>query len=145
MAGGDWTKVGVNAVSGGVAGVADQFVQNWDEDRALKERAAGTLAADKKLPIMKQGGSYLNYFAPGVVVFAAAMGWLRGEMETRLVTIAGQLAGRKATHQLTTGSKSNAPSAAYTAWQRQQAAMVEASRAGRTAQPEFNKVNAFSF
>ncbi|MDP2729124.1 MAG: hypothetical protein Q8O55_01420 [Dehalococcoidales bacterium] len=137
----DWFKVGAGAVTGAVAGVADQVVQNMDEKRALDERAAGRLAVDKKLPLMQQFGTYLNYGVPILTVLASAMGWVKGDVETRLVTAAGQLAGRKATHQLTTGAKSNTPSAAYTAWNRAEVAR----QAGRSAQPEFDKVNAFSF
>ena len=130
----NWAKVGVDVVGGGVAGVADQLAQNFDEKRAMDERAAGTLAADKKLSLLKQAGTYLNYGVPILAIVASAMGWVRGENETRLATIGGQLAGRKATHTLTTGSKSATPSAAYTAWQRRAAA--EAAK--RTYQPEFS-------
>jgi hypothetical protein len=138
---GNWTKVAVDVGTGGVAGVADQLVQNLDENRALAERATGALAADKKLPIMKQYGTYLNYGAPLLAVIASAMGWIRGDMETRLVTAGGQLAGRKATHHFTTGATSKSPSAAYTAWARQAAAAEAARRGGatRTYEGEFNK------
>lgn len=139
----EWTKVGTDVVTGGVGGLADQLMQNWDERRALQERASGVLAADAKLPLMKQGGTYLNYGVPILAIIGSAMGWLRGDMSTRLITIGSQLAGRKVTHQLTTGSKSSTPSAAYTAWQRQQA-VEEAARRSRAAKrsydPEFDAV-----
>ena len=127
----EWIKKGIDLGGGAVAGVVDQLTQNRDEQQALKERTAGTLAADKKLPVMKQFGTYLNYGVPIVAILASAMGWVRGDNETRLVTIGGQLAGRKATHQFTTGSKSSTPSAAYTAWQRAQAA-ANAARGATT-------------
>lgn len=137
-----WTKVGADVVVGGIAGTVDQVVQNMDEKRALDERAAGTLAANKKLPLMKQAGTYLNYGVPLLAIIASAMDWVRGDTQTRLVTIGGQLAGRKATHQFTTGAASATPAAAYTAWARQAAAAREAAEraaaAGRTYQPEFS-------
>jgi len=133
----NWTKVGTDLGIGAVAGVVDQLAQNSDEKRAMAMRAAGTLAADKKMPLMKQYGTYINYGVPLLAVVAVATNMVRGEMETRLVTIGGQLAGRKATHQFTTGSTSATPSAAYTAWQRQ-AAIAAASRGASPAviQPE---------
>lgn len=134
----NWTKVGTDLGVGAVAGVVDQLAQNSDEKRAMAERAAGKLAADKKMPLMKQYGTYINYGLPLLAVVAVATGMVReGEMTTRLLTAGGQLAGRKATHQFTTGSTSSTPSAAYTAWQRQ-AAMDAAARGASPAviQPE---------
>lgn len=127
----EWQKIGIDLGVGAIAGGVDQWIQNADEKRGLDARAAGTLAADKKLPVMKQYGTYLNYGVPILAVVATAMGWLKGDMATRLVTAGGQLAGRKLTHQFTTGAGSNVPSAAYTAWQR--------TRAQRSYDPEFDK------
>lgn len=112
------TKIGVDVLLGGSAGVLDQIVQNMDEKRALDARAAGKLAATAKLAPMQQYGTYLNYGVPLLTVIASAMGWVRGDMETRLITAGAVLAGRKTAHTMTTGSKSSTPSAAYTAWRR---------------------------
>jgi len=127
----EWTKVGVDFVVGGALGAGDQLLQNQDEKRGLEARAAGTLAAGKKLPIMGQIGTYYNYGLPIVAILATAMGWVKGDMATRLVTAGAQLAGRKGVHQMTTGANSPTPSAAYTAWQRAQAA-ANASRGATT-------------
>lgn len=138
----EWQKAGIDLVTGGVAGGVDQWIQNADEKRGLDERAAGTLPADKKLPVTKQYGTYFNYGVPILGIIAVGMNWLRGDWATRALTIGGQLTGRKLTHQFTTTASSNTPSAAYTAWQRSQAreaaAREAASRAaGRTYEPEF--------
>jgi len=133
----NWQKVGVDLVMGGAAGGLDQWIQNVDEKRGLDERAAGTLPADKKLPVMKQYGTYLDYGVPLLSVIAVGMGWLGGDMATRALTIGGQLAGRKMTHQFTTGAGSNVPSAAYTSWQRQAALNAANRRAAQTTPPEF--------
>lgn len=129
----EWIKVGTDLVVGGVAGGVDQWVQNYDEKRGLDARALpstdpGYLASDKKLPVMKQFGTYYNYGIPILGVIAVGMNWLKGDWATRALTIGGQLAGRKLTHQFTTGAGSNVPSAAYTAWQRQRAMGNEALR-----------------
>ena len=125
----EWVKVGVDLGTGAAAGVGDQLIQNWDERRALAARTAGTLAADKKLPIMKQAGTYLNFGVPILGVVGVATNFVKGDWATRLVTIGGQLAGRKVTHQLTTGAGSSTPTAAYTKWERAKAAQ-EAAKAG---------------
>jgi hypothetical protein len=123
----NWTKVLSDMGIGGLAGSADQLAQNSDEKRALNQRAAGKLAADKKLPIMQQYGTYINYGVPLLAIVGVATGMVKGDMATRVATMGGQLAGRKATHQFTTGATSATPSAAYTQWARQ-AAMASAAR-----------------
>jgi hypothetical protein len=127
----EWKKVGVGMGVGAVAGGVDQWVQNADEKRGLDARAAGTLAADKKLPVTKQIGTYYNYGVPILALLATGMNWLKGDWVAIAGAVGGQLAGRKLTHQFTTGAGSNVPSAAYTAWQR--------TRAQRSYDPEFDK------
>jgi hypothetical protein len=128
----DWKRVGIGGGVGAVAGVLDQVIQNADEKRGLDARAAGTLPADKKLSVWKQFGTYYDYGIPVASLLAIGMGWLKGDMAMTLATVGGQLAGRKLTHQFTTGAGSNVPSAAYTAWQR-------AKSAPRSYDPEFDK------
>lgn len=138
----EWKKVGVGMGVGAVAGGVDQWIQNADDKRGLDARAAGTLAADKKLPVMKQFGTYYDYGIPIVAVLATGMNWLKGDMAALACTIGGQLAGRKLVHQFTTGAGSNVPSAGYSAWQRAQAMQAAASRkAAQTTQPEFAGAN----
>jgi hypothetical protein len=132
----EWKKIGMAVGIGAVAGAADQLIQNYDENRALKMRAAGTLAADAKMPIVKQFGTYLNYGVPVLAVIATAMGWVKDDLAISLVTAGGQLAGRKVTHQFSTRSTSPTPSAAYTEWARQQARE-------RSYNPEFDKAHVF--
>jgi hypothetical protein len=136
----DWKKIGMGVGIGAVAGAADQLIQNYDENRGMKARAAGTLAATAKLPIMKQFGTYYNYGVPLLAVVATAMGWVKDDLALSLVTAGGQLAGRKVTHQLSTRSTSQTPSAAYTEWARREAANArERAAAARTYEPEFNR------
>jgi hypothetical protein len=112
----EWSKVAVDVGSGLGAGALDQFVQNQDDNRG----------ATTPVPVMKQYGTYLNYFAPAAGVIAVAMGWVRGEMATRIATISGQLAGRKVVHRFTEPGKSGP--APYSPWQRANAAAEEARR-----------------
>lgn len=94
-----WTKIGTDVVVGGGIGAVDQLVQNADD-----KRTAG---------MMSQYGTYYNYGIPILSILGVAMGWLRGEWATRLVTAGAQLAGRKVVKQVVkTG-------AAYSRWSRQ--------------------------
>ena len=125
---------------GAVAGAADQLIQNYDENRAMKMRAAGTMGATAKMPIVKQFGTYHNYGVPILAIAATAMGYLKDDLAISLLTAGGQLAGRKVTHQFSTKSTSPTPSAAYTEWARQAAAREAAARsAQRTYEPEFKQ------
>lgn len=93
----NWMPVVTNAGVGGGAGVADQFVQNWDEKRKR---------ADPTLSRWKEGGTYLNYGVPIAAVFALAFGLLREPWASRAVLVGSQLAGRKATYTLTKAAQS---------------------------------------
>jgi hypothetical protein len=136
----DWKKLGVDVVVGGAAGVADQLIQNYDEKRGIAYRAAGTLGPTEKVPFFKQFGTYYNYGLPLLGVIGVATGFVKGDWATRVATISGQLAGRKATHQFTTGANSPTPSAAYQGWQREAAMKAARERAARTYEPEFKGV-----
>lgn len=123
---GNWVKVGTDVVVGGVAGVGDQLIQNEDDKRAAA-------APGEKLAIMKQYGTYYNYGVPILAVVATAMGWVSGDWATRAVVAGSQLAGRKATKQIT--KKAPVP---YGSWQRDAAAKAAAAaraRAGGSATP----------
>jgi hypothetical protein len=134
----EWKKVGMDAGVGAVAGVADQMIQNWDEKRALAARALPSndpkyIAPDKKMPILFEAGTYVNYGLPLLTVVGVSMGWVKGDMATRLTTASFQLAGRKGTHRFTTNPGGNNPSktpaAAYTQLAKQAAAQAAAREA----------------
>lgn len=88
----EWVKVGTDVVTGGAIGAVDQLVQNADDKR---------IAEKPDLGMMAQYGTYLNYGVPILAILGTAMGWLRGDWATRVVTAGAQLAGRKVTHRFT--------------------------------------------
>ena len=90
----EWVKVGTNVVVGGGAGAVDQMVQNWDKKRAEAK-------APDKLGIMAQAGTYFNYGLPALAILGTAFGFLKGEWADRAILVGSQLAGRKATYQVT--------------------------------------------
>ena len=92
----DYMRLGTDLAIGGVVGALDQYVQDVDDKRAktyVTENPGKT-----HLPVLRQYGTYLNYGAPILASAAVALGYLRGDMQTKIVTASGQLAGRKATH-----------------------------------------------
>ena len=93
----NWTPVITDVGVGGGAGVADQLVQNWDEKRKREDPA---------LSRWKEGGTYLNYFAPALAVVSLGMGWLREPWASRSILAGAQLAGRKATYTMTKAAQS---------------------------------------
>lgn len=144
---GDFKKIGIDVVMGGAAGAVDQFVQYWDDKRAVDYMAANP---GKTLSFWSQFGTYLNFLAPAALVGAEAMGWMSssGDMSTRLNTIAGSLAGRKATHRFAKTMAPTLPPAPYTQYRRVDAARAaqaaEAARvAARTYESEFKKAAIF--
>jgi hypothetical protein len=92
----DWVKMGEDLGVGLVAGAADQFVQNKDDDRA---KAKSTETPVGELAMQSQYSTYLNFGLPILDVVAVAMGWLKGEWATRMTTVSGQLVGRKLVHK----------------------------------------------
>ncbi|GAH80300.1 unnamed protein product [marine sediment metagenome] len=70
-----WVKVGTDVGVGGIAGAADQLIQNQDDKRETEKGA--------KLPIMSQYGTYLNYGGGIAAILATAFGLVRGDMATR--------------------------------------------------------------
>ena len=103
----DWMKTGMDVGIGGVAGAVDQLAQNQDDKRAKEKADAG-----ETLGMMQQIGTWVNYGVPVLAIVATAMGWLKGEMATRVCTVGAQLAGRKATWQFT--KRKELPGYAYT-------------------------------
>ena len=76
--------------TGAVAGVGDQLISKWDVNRAVS-------AGGQKLKWYKRAGTYYNYGVPLAVLGLSMMRMIRGDMETRLMTIGGQLAAREIT------------------------------------------------
>lgn len=93
----NWTPVAMDVGVGGVAGVADQFVQNWDAKRKREEPA---------LSLWKEGGTYLNYGVPILAVLGMALGFIREPWASRAILAGSQLAGRKATYAMTKAEQS---------------------------------------
>ncbi len=132
----EWTKIGTDVMVGGVAGVVDQVAQNQDNKREDDQHKAGTLKATEKLPIMKRFGTYVNYGVPLLSLFGIGLGYLKGEMATRLATISGQLAAREVTHTMTTKVRP-IPAAAWNVWERSPAGAPAPQPAPRSYEPEF--------
>jgi hypothetical protein len=101
-----WKTIATDMVIGGVAGVADQFVQNEDDKRRAARKAGGLA-----FPIMSEFGTYLNYGVPLVTIIAGAAGYLRGENLTKACVIGGQMAGRKGMYSFTHKKGSTLPGA----------------------------------
>lgn len=89
----DWKETGIDLGVGAVAGVADQVVQNWDDKREADAHA--------KLPFFKQAGSYVNFLLPVVNLGLVAAGMVKDRWAVRTTVASAQLAGRKATWDIT--------------------------------------------
>lgn len=92
----DWVKVGTEAGIGAGVGVVDQLLQNQDDKRTAAIEATG-----QKMPMLKQYGTYYNYGGALVATGLVGFGAVKGDLAASLVTAGFQLAGRKATHQIT--------------------------------------------
>lgn len=106
----EWIKVGTDVIVGGAVGAVDQVIQNMDEKRAGEAIAKG----EKEPGILAQYGTYLNYGVPILGILLAALGVLKGDWATRVVTAGSVLAGKKLTSQVT-----KKKAVAWTGWQRQ--------------------------
>ena len=96
----NWKKVATDVGIGAVAGGLDAFVQEKTVDQVAKFKAVAANAG-KKMPQLQRYSTYYNYGVPILATVAVAMGYPRStDMQTRLMTIAGQLAGRRAGEQI---------------------------------------------
>ncbi len=140
-----WAEIGKSGVTGLAAGVADQLIQNNDE-KSKRAFVAIPANAGKTLSIWKQIGTYYNYGLPIVLTVACAADAVKGAWADRLMTVAGQLIGRKATAQITSATQS-APRRGPAEWrplnipQRQRAS----SPAERTYELELETVGSHAF
>ncbi len=126
-----WTEIAKSGATGLVAGAVDQLITNKDEKAKRDAAAAGT-----SLSIWKQFGTYFNYGLPIGIVVACATNAVKGVWADRLVTVAGQLVGRKVTAQVTKAEQA-APWRQYSAPRALPAAPRSASPVPRTYQEEF--------
>ena len=94
----EWTKVGTDVVVGGLGGSVSKLAEDWDADRAAKKGAA--------LGMFEQFGTYVDYGVPLLGLLGAFAGFLKGDWETRVLTMGGTLAGRRVTGQI---KKATAP------------------------------------
>ncbi len=124
-----WSEIGKSGATGLVAGMGDQLITNQDEKKKREAAAAGTTVS-----LFKQIGTYYNYVLPIGIVVACAANAVRGAWADRLVTVAGQLVGRKVTAQVTKAEQS-LPWRAYPA--RTAPAPRATPPAPRTYQDEF--------
>jgi hypothetical protein len=120
---GDWMRFGIDFGLGAAGGVVDQIVQNVDEKREADAHA--------KTAVMKQIGTYVNYGLPLLNVVGVATGFLKGDWATRTTVMTAQLAGRKATWQI---SKRNRV-VTYGVWTREDAALQKAAQEAMKGQP----------
>ena len=129
----DWMRVGTDVGVGGAVGVVDQLIQNRDTKKLIETPDAS---------MWKQYGTYYNYGVPILAILATAFGYLRGDWATRSIVAGSQLAGRKATKQLTAESMTEAGAVPMTNWSRQgtsaaaRARALAAARAKTGARPQ---------
>jgi len=100
----NWTQTGIDFGVGAGAGIVDQVVQNFDDKRESNAHA--------KLPFFKQVGTYVNFGLPLVNLGLVAAGILKGDWPARTTVASAQLAGRKATWQVTKRNRV----VTYTVW-----------------------------
>ena len=87
-----WMKVGTDLVVGGAAGSVSKLCEDWDADREVKE--------GKKLALLAKGSTYVDYGIPLLSLVGSLVGFLKGDWETRALSIGGTLAGRRVTAQV---------------------------------------------
>lgn len=129
----DWINTGINVAVGGVAGMGDQLVQNFDEKKRREAEAAG-----EKLSLWKQAGTYLNYGVPILAVVGAATGFLKGAWADRLILVGSQLAGRKVTYTVSKATQA-------TPWVPRTPALAARPPAARSYDQEFQSAGAKAF
>ena len=112
-------KMMSNVISGGVGvacGVGSYFVDKKDAERA---------AAAGPLPVMKQYGTWYHYAIPGVATVLSLLDVVKGDWQTRLISVGYTLAGRKAPEQIEIATAKPKPLAGRSSAER---AALEAQR-----------------
>lgn len=131
----NFKKVGTDVAIGGVAGVADNMAQAYDEKRAADYAAANP---GKTLSMWKQYGTYLNFALPIAGVVAANFVRMSDENLSRISLVGGQLAGRKLAHRYWKVEGAPVSPAPYTRFNR----VVPRTPVTRTYEPEMAAGNA---
>ena len=85
----NWQKVAMDLGTGAVGGVASKLAEDWDMDREVK---AGT-----KLEFFSRAETFVDYGIGILGIVGSFAGFLRGDWETRVLTMGGTLAGRRGT------------------------------------------------
>ena len=117
----EWTKIGTSIVTGAVAGILDQRIHDWDEERKVEA-------------VMAQAGTYYNYGLPIIILILAAFGILKGDWLNRLMTAGAQLAGRRATYQIAKPQQAQQTQSPWTKAQQRQSAWIRTQQAGKLPQ-----------
>ena len=93
-----WEKVAMDLGTGVVGGVASKFFEDWDMGRETKE--------GKKLEFFSRVQTYVDYGVGIFGIIGSFSGYLKGDWETRILTMGGVLAGRRATGDIKEQMKS---------------------------------------
>ena len=111
-----------NVISGGVgaaAGVGSYFVDKKDAERAA------ALPAGTELSVVNQFGTWYHYAIPGIATVLSLLGVVKGDWQTRLISVGYTLAGRKAPEQIEIATAKPKPLAGRSSAER---AALEAQR-----------------
>ena len=102
-----WERVAMDVGTGAVGGAVSKLVENWDADRESKLPAGSA-----PLSFFNRASNYADYGVGLLGLLGTFFGFLSGDWETRVLTLGGTLAGRRATGELTKKPTTTA------AWQR---------------------------
>jgi len=84
-----WAKMATDVATGVGVGAISAGAELLDKRREAKAR--------KKLGFFAKASTYVDYGLPLLGVIGSAIGLFKGDWQTRALTIAGVLAGRRAT------------------------------------------------
>lgn len=87
-----WEKLATDVGVGGVVGAVSKLAENYDANKVAK---------GQKMEFFGRAGNYVNYGVGLVALIGSFAGFLRGDWETRMLSIGGTLAGRQVAGELT--------------------------------------------
>jgi hypothetical protein len=82
----NWVKVATDVGVGAVVGAASGAAERMDENAGRTE-------------FLKRAGNYIDYGVPILAIIGSLVGILKGDWETRALTIGATLAGRRVTRE----------------------------------------------